>query len=186
MADFVGADRPGHDEHPVHDLRPRRQRGRPPPARARADPAAGRLGRAQPGRDLGADRCGRHDRAAARPGCTAARPGRGRHHQPARDHRGVGPPHRPALLQRDRLAGHPHRPDRQPRWSATAAATRSGARPGCRRRRTSPAARSSGSSRTSTASARPPRRATRSSATPTPGCSGTSPAAPTAACTSPT
>ena len=44
MADFVGADRPGHHQHPVHDLRPRRRRGRPPPARARADPAAGRAG----------------------------------------------------------------------------------------------------------------------------------------------
>ena len=40
------------------------------------------------------------------------RPGRARHHQPARDHRGLEPAHRPAVLQRDRLAGHPHRPDR--------------------------------------------------------------------------
>ena len=63
------------------------------------------------------------------------------------------------------------------RSTATAAATSSGAGPGCRRRRTSPAARSSGSWRTSTGSARPPSGATRSSAPPTPGCCGTSPAA---------
>ena len=60
-------DRPGHDEHAVHDLRPRRRGGRPAPARAPADPAARRLGRARPGRDLGAhqrrrsaDRAQRH------------------------------------------------------------------------------------------------------------------------------
>ena len=45
-------------------------------------------------------------------GLQATRPGRARHHQPARDHRGVEPEHRPAVLQRDRLAGHPHRPHR--------------------------------------------------------------------------
>ena len=48
----------------------------------------------------------RHGRARRR------RPRRARHHQPARDHRGVGPAHRPPVLQRDRLAGHPHRPHR--------------------------------------------------------------------------
>ncbi len=46
--------RPGHHQHPVHDLRPRRCRGGSPPARARADPAPRRLGRARPGRNLGA------------------------------------------------------------------------------------------------------------------------------------
>ncbi len=34
---------------------------------------------------------------------------RNRHHQPARDHRRVGPHHRPADPQRHRLAGPPHR-----------------------------------------------------------------------------
>ena len=34
---------------------------------------------------------------------------RDRHHQPARDHRGVGPRHRPADSSRHRLAGPPHR-----------------------------------------------------------------------------
>lgn len=59
-------------------------------------------------------------------------------------------------------------------------------RAGLPRRRTSPAARSSGSWRTSTGYARRPRPERRSSATPTPGCCGISPAVPTAACTSPT
>ncbi len=41
------------------------------------------------------------------------RPRRRRHHQPARDHRGLGSQDRQAGLQRDRLAGHPDRPDLQ-------------------------------------------------------------------------
>ena len=44
---------------------------------------------------------------------TAERPGRDRHHQPARDRGGLEPAHRPAVLQRHRLAGHPHGPDLQ-------------------------------------------------------------------------
>ena len=48
-AGFRRCRRPGHDKHTVHDLRPFRERGRQAPAGARADPAAGRLGRAQPG-----------------------------------------------------------------------------------------------------------------------------------------
>ena len=64
--------------------------------------------------------------------------------------RGLGPAHRPAVLQRHRLAGHPHRLHRRGAGRATATATSSGARPGCRRPPTSPAARSSGSWRTST------------------------------------
>ena len=43
-------------------------------------------------------------------GLGAGGPGGARPDQPARDHRGVEPPDRPALLQRHRLAGHPHRP----------------------------------------------------------------------------
>ena len=55
--------RPGHDEHALHGLRPRRAAGRPRPARARADlPAAG-LGRARPGRDLAAHAPGHRRRA---------------------------------------------------------------------------------------------------------------------------
>ena len=60
------------------------------------------------------------------------RPGRAGHHQPARDHGRVEPAHRPALLQRDRLAGHPHRPDRRGAGRGRARATSSGARPACR------------------------------------------------------
>ena len=37
-------DRPGHDEHPLHGVRPRRQPGRQASARARADPARRRGG----------------------------------------------------------------------------------------------------------------------------------------------
>ncbi len=39
----------------------------------------------------------------------ALRHRRHRHHQPARNHRPLGPPHRPAAPQRHRLAGPPHR-----------------------------------------------------------------------------
>ena len=63
------------------------------------------------------------DRAAAAPTCSAADlAALGITNQRETDGR-VGQAHRPALLQRDRLAGHPHRPDRLARWSATGAAT---------------------------------------------------------------
>ena len=38
----------------------------------------------------------------------------GRDHQPARDDARLGPRHRQARVQRDRLAGHAHRQDRRP------------------------------------------------------------------------
>ena len=111
LADFVRRHRPGHHQHAVHDLRPRRRRGRAPPARTRTDPAEGRLGRAQPRRDLGTHRVG--DRVGAEQDqAVGHRPGRAGHHQPAGNRAGVGPAHRQAVLQRDRLAGHPHRPHR--------------------------------------------------------------------------
>ena len=114
------------------------------------------------------------------------RPGGDRHHQPAGDHRRLGPAQRPSLLQRHRLAGHPHRLHRRrpgtlgpgrrhpPQGGAAAGhlllRRQDPVDPGERRRR--------------------PRggrsRATPSSATRTPGCCGTSPAAPTAASTPPT
>ena len=71
---------------------------------------------------------------------------------------GVGPAHRPAVLQRDRLAGHPHRPHRvgagprRPRRRDPAQGRV------CRRQPTSPAAKCSGFWRTSTGCARQPRR----------------------------
>ena len=46
-------------------------------------------------------------------GPQAHRPRRPGHRQPARDHHGLGPPQRPADLQRDQLAGHPDRQDRR-------------------------------------------------------------------------
>ena len=56
-----------------------------------------------------------------------------RDHQPARDGAGLGQDHRRAGLQRDRLAGHPHR-RHLPSSSATSAAAPSGTRTrsGCR------------------------------------------------------
>ena len=83
--------RPRHDQHPLHDLRPRRQRGGPPPARARADHAPGRLGGARPRGDLDTHPGGRPARPWTTPGSTAGGPGRPRAHQPARDHRGLEP-----------------------------------------------------------------------------------------------
>ena len=59
-------------------------------------------------------------------------PGRGGHHQPARDDRGLGSPDRQARLQRDRLAGHAHRQDLQ--------RARQGRRPGSLPRQGRPAA----------------------------------------------
>ena len=98
----------------------------------------------------------------------------GRDHQPARDGAGLGQEHRRAGLQRDRLAGHPHR-RRSPSGSATSAAVPSATRTrsACRSPPTSPGRRSSGSSTTSRAPGRRPRPATWCSATWTPGSSGT-------------
>ena len=92
--------------------------GRQPPAGARPDHAATRLGRARRRRDPRA-------RADLRPGRAArhrrrrARARRGRHQRPARDDRRLVAtrPGRP-VAQRDRLAGHP---DRGRRASACAA-----------------------------------------------------------------
>ena len=76
----------------------------------RADLSAARLGGARRQRDLAAHP--RSDRRGARAARTGGeRPGRHRHHQPARNHRRLGPPHRRAGLQRARLAGHPHGAD---------------------------------------------------------------------------
>ena len=47
-----------------------------------------------------------------------------RDHQPARDHRGLGPRDRRAGLQRDRLAGHADRRHRRRSWPATRAPDR--------------------------------------------------------------
>ena len=52
-----------------------------------------------------------------------SRPGRARPDQPAGDHGGVEPAHRPPVRQRDRVAGHQDRPDRRRPGRRTAAAT---------------------------------------------------------------
>jgi AcrR family transcriptional regulator len=75
----------GHDEHQVHDLRPRGQRGRQAPARAPANPAEGRLGGARPGRDLGAHPDGHRDHNECRRP-VLRRPGRPRDREPAGNH----------------------------------------------------------------------------------------------------
>ncbi|CAA9292975.1 MAG: Glycerol kinase, partial [uncultured Actinomycetospora sp.] len=98
--------RPGHDLHPVHDLRPLGTGRRGRPARAPADLPAGRVGRARRRRDLGQHPPGLRRRPG--PGRPRRVPDRGRrHHQPARDHGRLGPGHRRADPPRHRLAGHP-------------------------------------------------------------------------------
>ncbi len=105
------SNRPGHHQHALHDFRPFGCRGGPPPTRTRADPAEGRVGRAQSRGDLGTHGRGDHDRAQQDQ--PEPRRSRGpRHHQSARDVAGVEPAYRTAVPQRDRLAGHAHRPDR--------------------------------------------------------------------------
>ena len=75
-------------------------------------PQAG-LGRARPGRDLGAHQRGDPDRARRRPACTprdlAALGITNQRETTVVWNRKTGRP----VLQRDRLAGHPHRPDRR-------------------------------------------------------------------------
>ena len=136
---YVAAIDQGTTSHPVHDLRPRRPGRRRRPEGARADLPAGRLGRAQRDGDLGQHPRGRRRPRSAKADLSAAGHRRGRHHQPARDRAGLGPDHRRAGLQRDRLAGHPHR-RHLPASSATSAAAPSGTRPrsACRWPPTSP------------------------------------------------
>ena len=151
------------------------QRDRPAPARAPADPAAARLGRARSARDRGAHR--RDDRARhAQRQHPRGGSRRDRRHQPARDDDRLEPEDRPALVQRHRLAGHAHRSHHQ-RAHARHRRRRSAPAPACRRRPISRARRSSGSSTTCPACARRRHAARRCSAIPTPGSSGTSPAA---------
>ncbi len=81
--------------------------------RTRADLPQGRVGRAQRHRDLG-ERPGHHRRGVGQGRPQVGPDRRGRHHQPAGDRAGLGPHHRRAGVQRDRLAGHPHRRHRPP------------------------------------------------------------------------
>ena len=109
MAGLRGGDRPGHHEHARDPVRRRRRRSRrsSSASTSRSIPAPG-------GSSTTPARCGERTReviegALARARRGAGRRGRDRHHQPARDDRRVGPPHRRAGAQRDRLAGHAHR-----------------------------------------------------------------------------
>ena len=79
-----------------------------------------------------------------------------RHHQPARDHGGLGQGHRQADPQRHRLAGHAHRRDLRQAGAQMAGSIASKRQSGCRWRPTSPAPRSHGCSTTSRARARAP------------------------------
>ena len=110
-------------------------------------PPAG-LGGARSGGDPGQRARGGSTNSLEQGRARALRPGRPGHRQPARDHHGVGARQRPAGLQRDQLAGHPHRQDRRragPGWGQ-------GPLPGqdraCPSRPTSRGRRSAGSSTT--------------------------------------
>ena len=113
MPDFVGALDQGTTSTRFMVFDARRQRGRAAPARARADPAAARLGRARSAGDRRTHQQGDRRRAAARATSTAARSRRDRRHQSARDDGRLESEDRPALVQRHRLAGHAHRSHRQ-------------------------------------------------------------------------
>ncbi len=100
-------DRPGHDRH--HRAGPRRGAPRPRSRLPRVPPdlSTARLGGARPRRHLDVGHGLR-----ARRGARDHRPQldrRDRHHQPARDDRGVGPRDRRPDPPRDRVAGPPHR-----------------------------------------------------------------------------
>ncbi len=100
--------RPGHHQLAQHRLRPPGPCGGHGPARIPADLPATGLGGARPARLVG-HAAGHRARGAGQGGPWGRWCARHRHHQPARDHAGLGPPHRRARLQRHRLAGPPHR-----------------------------------------------------------------------------
>ena len=75
-----------------------------------ADLSAARLGRARPDGDLGTASSATAREVLAKAGHHGRGHRRHRHHQPARDHRALGPRDRPAGAPRHRLAGPPRRP----------------------------------------------------------------------------
>ena len=133
----------------------RRAAGRRGAARVPADLSAARLGRARRGGDLARHarrlRARRWRAPALRAGDVAAH----RHHQPARDHRRLGPRDRPADPQRHRLAGPPHRAALRASCAPQGARRWSGDAPAWCSTPTSPAPRSPGCS--TTCPARAPR-----------------------------
>ena len=107
---YVAAIDQGTTSHPVHDLQPRRAASSPSTRRSTSRSSRGPAGSSTTPIEIWNNtRDGRRPARWPRPTCNAARHRRGRHHQPARDRAGLGPDHRRAGLQRDRLAGHPHR-----------------------------------------------------------------------------
>ena len=97
--------RPGHHQHALHPLQPRRRGACHRPARACPALSAARLGGTRRRRDL-AQRAGGHGRGAGNGFARTEGPRRHRHHQPARDHRAVEPAHGRAHPPRAGLAGH--------------------------------------------------------------------------------
>ena len=143
-------DRPGHHQHPLHGLRPRRAGRLDRPEGARADLSQARLGRARPDGDLGAHAGGHRRGAATSAGICQGRP-RGRRASPTSARPrwcGTAPP---ASRSTTRSSGRTPAPTRSATsCGRTAARTASGPRPACRWRPTSPARRCAGSSTTST------------------------------------
>ena len=127
----------GTDVHPLHPVRPRRPDARCRPTRAPADATRG------PGWvEHDAAEIWRNVRrvvpeALRAAGLTARRGRRARHRQPARDHRGLGPAHRPSARPA-RSPGRTPAPTGVVADLADAAARRSPRCPGCRWPPTSP------------------------------------------------
>ena len=119
MARYVGARRSGNDEHALHGVRQGRQRDLAAPARAPADPAAARMGRARSAGDRRAHRRGDRARDAQR--------------QPHR--RPISPPSASPTSARPRSSGtrRPAIPGTTPSSGRTRAPIGSSTR--CRRRR---------------------------------------------------
>ncbi|MCK7507760.1 MAG: FGGY-family carbohydrate kinase [Desulfobacterales bacterium] len=92
MGEFIGALDLGHHQHPLHDLRPRRRRSSAVDQKEHRQiyPAA-RLGRARPAWRSGSAPSEVIRGALAKAGIERRRHRGHRHHQPARDHRGLGP-----------------------------------------------------------------------------------------------
>ena len=110
--EVLGSTRSGDDQLAGDGLRPRRPCRGGLAEGARADLSQAGLGRARPEGDLGTLPGGaRRGDGEGRRG--ARRHRRARHHQPARDRGRVGPQHRRAGHERDRLAGHPDRQARR-------------------------------------------------------------------------
>ena len=150
--------RPGHHEHPLHDLRPRRPGRGDRPEGARAD-----LSRSRAGSSTTRWRSGRAPRTSSRArstkaGITAERPRRGRASRTSARPTVVwdsntGKPVYNAIVWQDTRTDR-HRATSSRRTAARIASAR---RPACRSRPTSPARRCGGSSTTSTARAPRPR-----------------------------